>query len=416
MKKELKELVLKAKSASSMLTDLSSKVKNDALLRMASDLEKRQGEIIAANKKDLDRNRESLSKALLDRLMLNEKRIHSMAQSLRDVAKLADPIGEVIDGCVRPNGLWIQKIRTPIGVIAIIYESRPNVTSDCIGLCLKSANASILKGGSEAVNTNRVIYEILLKASLESGIPAGAINFIDSVERKDALYLLKLNDYIDLVIPRGGEGLIKFVEKFSKIPVVKHYKGICHTYVDEYADLDMAYDICFNAKVSKPGVCNAMETLLVHRGIASQFLPPMIKRYKDAGVQIRGCQMTSRIVKDIITAKESDWRTEYLDLILSIKVVANAAEAIEHINYYGSHHSDSIVTENYESALYFLNKIDSACVYVNASTRFTDGYEFGMGAEIGISTDKIPYRGPMGLKELTTYKYIIFGKGQIRNG
>lgn len=411
---ELKDLAFKAKAATSVLSNLSSEIKNSAILRMADDLEKKSQEIIAANKKDLHKNRKNLSKAILDRLMLDEKRIHSMAQSLRQIAALSDPVGEVIDGWLRPNGLWIQKIRAPIGVIAIIYESRPNVTSDCVGLCLKSGNASILKGGKEALNTNKAIYKILLKAATESGIPSGAVNFIDSVERKDIIYLLKLSGYIDLVIPRGGEGLITFIQKFSKIPVVKHYKGICHTYVDKYASLAMAENICFNAKVSRPGVCNAMEILLVHKDIALQFLPQMVKKYKDAGVEIRGCKVTSKIVKDIIMAKESDWRTEYLDLILSVKVVENVAKAVEHINYYGSHHSESIVTENYENALYFLNKVDSACVYVNASTRFTDGYEFGMGAEIGISTDKIPYRGPMGLKELTTYKYIIFGNGQIR--
>lgn len=411
---ELKDLAFKAKAATSVLSNLSSEIKNSAILRMADDLEKKSQEIIAANKKDLHKNRKNLSKAILDRLMLDEKRIHSMAQSLRQIAALSDPVGEVIDGWLRPNGLWIQKIRAPIGVIAIIYESRPNVTSDCVGLCLKSGNTSILKGGKEALNTNKAIYKILLKAATESGIPSGAVNFIDSIERKDIIYLLKLSGYIDLVIPRGGEGLITFIQKFSKIPVVKHYKGICHTYVDKYASLAMAENICFNAKVSRPGVCNAMEILLAHKDIALQFLPQMVKKYKDAGVEIRGCKVTSKIVKDIIMAKESDWRTEYLDLILSVKVVENVAKAVEHINYYGSHHSESIVTENYENALYFLNKVDSACVYVNASTRFTDGYEFGMGAEIGISTDKIPYRGPMGLKELTTYKYIIFGNGQIR--
>lgn len=413
-RRQLKELVLKAKTATFSLLSLSSKIKNDILFRMADDLEKKSKEIIAANKKDLDENKKSLSKALLDRLMLDEKRIHSMAQSLRDIAALDDPVGDVIDGWVRPNGLWIQKVRAPIGVIAIIYESRPNVTSDCIGLCLKSGNVCILKGGKEALNTNRRIYEILLKSATEIGLPIGAINFIDSIERKDIIYLLGLNDYIDLVIPRGGEGLITFVQKFSNIPVVKHYKGICHSYVDKYADLSMAENICFNAKVSRPGVCNAMETLLVHRDVAMQFLPSMIARFKAASVEIRGCPQTCRIVKDIIMATELDWRTEYLDLILSVKVADTIEEAISHINHYGSHHSESIITENYERALRFLDRIDSACVYVNASTRFTDGYEFGMGAEIGISTDKIPARGPMGLKELTTYKYIIFGNGQIR--
>lgn len=412
-KKELRELAKKAKAASYALAELSSTIKNKALFVMAETLLAHSREVLNENKRDLSANK-GLSKALLDRLSLNPARIGLMADSLRQIASLSDPVGELIKGGLRPNGLRILKVRVPIGVVGIIYESRPNVTSDCIGLCLKSGNVSILRGGREAVNTNRVICKLLAKAARESGVPDSAINFIDTTDHKALEYLLGLNEYIDLIIPRGGEGLIRFVYEHSKIPVIKHYKGICHIFVDEFANTDMAGNICFNAKVSRPGVCNAMETLLVHKGIAGSFLPGMLKRYKDAGVEIRGCPKTRKIVKAINKAKEIDWHTEYLDLILSVKVVANIDEAILHINHYGSHHSDAIVTENYQNALAFLHRVDSACVYVNASTRFTDGGEFGLGSEIGISTDKIHARGPMALEELTTYKYMIFGNGQIR--
>lgn len=406
-------LVKKSKAASYELAHLSSEIKNKALLAMARGLEAHSATIIADNKKDLRANK-GLSKALLDRMSVNKGRIKLMADSLRQVAGLNDPVGNVIDGWCRPNGLWIQKVRVPIGVVGIIYESRPNVTSDCIGLCLKSGNVSILKGGSEALNTNRKIYNILLESAKKSAIPENAINFIDSTSYKDLKCLLSLNEYIDLIIPRGGEGLIRFVQDNSKIPVIKHYKGVCHVYIDAYANLEMARNISFNAKVSRPGVCNAMETLLVHKDAAARFLPLMIKKYQDAGVEIRGCPKTFKMVQGIVKAEVSDWYSEYLDLILSVKVVGSLDEAIEHINHYGSHHSDAIVTEDYRNAIDFLNRVDSACVYVNASTRFTDGYEFGMGCEIGISTDKIHARGPMALEELTTYKYMIFGKGQIR--
>ena len=412
--RNLKELAKAAKTASYKLAVLSGAVKNKALVRMAGSLKAKTKEILSANKTDLAKARD-LPKAARERLSLNEQRIKLMADSLLAVAALKDPVGEVIEGALRPNGLWIQKVRVPIGVVAIIYESRPNVTSDCIGLCLKSGNACILKGGSEAITTNRAVYHILKNAAVESGFPAEAINFVDTVERKALTELLALSDSIDLVIPRGGEGLIRFVQKYSRIPVIKHYKGICHTYVDRYADLKMAEDICFNAKVQRPGVCNAMETLLVHNEASCDFLPEMIKRYTQAGVEIRGCAKTIKLVRGIKKAKELDWSTEYLDLILSIKVVDSLDEAITHINHYGSHHSDSIITESYNNAREFLNKVDSACVYVNASTRFTDGYEFGLGAEIGISTDKLHARGPMALPELTSYKYMIFGNGQIRH-
>ena len=411
--KTLLEQAKRAKAASYDLAVLSTEIKNKALVQMARGLECSQKKIIAENRKDLFANR-NLSKALLDRLSLDLARIKLMADSLRQVASLDDPVGDVIDGWVRPNGLWIQKVRVPIGVVAILYESRPNVTSDCIGLCLKSGNACILKGGREAINTNRLIYQVLVEAAKAAGVGEGAINFIDTTGRQAVHNLLNLNDYIDLVIPRGGEGLINFVQKNSKIPVIKHYKGICHVYVDKDADLQMAWNISFNAKVQRPGVCNAMETLLVHKDVAREFLPVMIKKYQEAGVEIRGCQETIKVVRGIKKAREIDWSTEYLGLILSIKVIDDLNQAIRHINHYGSHHSDSIVTENYQSALEFLRRVDSACVYVNASTRFSDGYEFGLGSEIGISTDKIHARGPMALKELTTYKYMIFGKGQVR--
>jgi glutamate-5-semialdehyde dehydrogenase len=302
----------------------------------------------------------------------------------------------------------------PIGVIAIIYEARPNVTSDCIGLCFKSGNSIILRGGSEALNSNLSIYHVLKSVLKRCGIPEGAVNMVFTKDRRAVDILLKLENYIDLVMPRGGEGLIQRVAKISRIPVIKHYKGICHIYVDEQADIEMAQNICFNAKVQRPGVCNAMESMLVHKGIAARFLPGMINRFKQAGVEIRGCSIAQKAVKGIKRAVEKDYHTEYLDMILSVKVVENLEAAIRHINYYGSHHSDSIITENCRNAREFLRRVDSACVYVNASTRFTDGYQFGMGAEIGISTDKLHARGPMALEELTTYKYMVFGSGQIR--
>jgi glutamate-5-semialdehyde dehydrogenase len=337
-----------------------------------------------------------------------------MADSLVELAKLHDPVGEVIKAWRRPNGLWIHKVRAPIGVVAIIYESRPNVTADCIGLCFKSGNSVILRGGSESLRSNLAIFNVLNDVVMKQGIKAGVINLIATADRKAIDELLKQDAYIDLVIPRGGEGLIRHVAQISRIPVIKHYKGICHVYVDDWADLNMALAICFNAKVQRPGVCNAMESMLVHKDVAVRFLPGMIRKFRAAQVEIRGCALTRKIVKDVKLAREKDYATEYLDLILSVKVVSDLAEAIGHINQYGSRHSDSIVTENYDNALAFLRGVDSACVYVNASTRFTDGNQFGLGAEIGISTDKLHARGPMALEELTTYKYMIFGNGQIR--
>jgi len=415
LKQELTNIAKNAQAASRFMVNVSSAIKDEILKEMAAALISKKELILKANKKDIKAAKTSkLPKAFIDRLTLTDKRIKDMSDSLEEIAKLNDPVGEVIKAWRRPNGLWIHKVRSAIGVVAIIYESRPNVTSDCIGLCLKSGNSVILRGGSEAFNSNRAIFGLLQEVIKNYGLPENLVNIVTTKERRAIDLLLKLNDYIDVVIPRGGEGLINRVVKLSRIPVIKHYKGICHVYVDEWADLNMAQNICFNAKVQRPGVCNAMESMLVHKDVAARFLPGMIKKFQAAGVQIRGCALTQKLGLGIRRATQNDYRTEYLDLILSVKVVKDFDEAVDHINYYGSHHSDTIVTENYDYALQFLRQVDSACVYVNASTRFTDGYQFGLGAEIGISTDKLHCRGPMALEELTTYKYMVFGNGQIR--
>jgi glutamate-5-semialdehyde dehydrogenase len=416
LKKEMIALAREAQKSFRDTLTVSSEVKDDALRDMAAALLRSKLDIIKANKKDLSAARASgKSKAFIDRLTLDEKRIKAMSVSLMEIAALPDPVDEVISSLRRPNGLWIHKVRAPIGVIAIIYESRPNVTSDCIGLCFKSGNSVILRGGSEAINSNLCIYNTLRQVLKKYGLPHGMISMVMAQGHKAIAELLKLNEFIDLVMPRGGESLIEAVVKCSRIPVIKHYKGICHVYVDEWADLNMAQKICFNAKVQRPGVCNAMESMLVHQDVAARFLPGMIKQFKQAGVEMRGCPMTQRIGKAAVKkAKDADYSTEYQDLILAIKVVGNLHEAIDRINRYGSHHSDSIVTDNYQHSLEFMRRVDSACVYTNASTRFTDGGQFGMGAEIGISTDKLHARGPMALQELTTYKYMVFGDGQVR--
>jgi len=422
---QIQGLAAAARNASIALAQLDAKIKNAALTAMAGSLEAQSATIIDANKKDIAAaQKDGLSAAIIDRLRLSDTRVKAMADSLRTIASLEDPVGQKISTRKRPNGLVIDKVRVPIGVIFIIYESRPNVTSDCAGLCLKSGNAVILRGGSEAINSNIAIYDIVKGSCKSFGLPEAAITLMRDTDRKAIEILLAQKEYIDLVMPRGGEELINFVTEKSRIAVIKHYKGICHTYVDEEADLNMAERICFNAKVQRPGVCNAMETLLVHKDVAVRFLPSMVKKFRDAGVEIRGCEKMRSIIsaiagpasgaKDIKAATEEDWYTEYLDLILSVKVVEDPDEAIAHIRKYGSMHSETIVTDNQRNADYFLKKVDSACVYVNASTRFTDGGEFGMGAEIGISTEKLHARGPMGLEELTTYKYVIYGNGQIR--
>ncbi|MBZ0167348.1 MAG: glutamate-5-semialdehyde dehydrogenase [Candidatus Omnitrophica bacterium] len=414
--KKIERMAKKAKQASYEMALLKTSVKNAALRKIAKALTAHAGYLERENQRDIRAAQKAkYANALVDRLLLDERRIRGMVQCLKDTIKIQDPVGEVIKSFERPNGLKINKVRTPIGVIGIIYESRPNVTSDCIGLCLKSGNAVILKGGKEADYSNRAIFKIVREALKDSGVPQDAIQQVDSTDRAALTILLKQDASLDLIVPRGGEGLIRFVADNSRIPVVKHYKGVCHTYVSDQADLKMAQNICFNAKVQRPGVCNAMETLLVHEKIAGRFLPAMAADFAHAGVELRGDAPTRRILKKgVKTATVEDWGEEYLELILSVKVVKNTNEAIQHINTYGSQHSDAIVTRDKREADRFLKAVDSASIYVNASTRFTDGYEFGFGAEVGISTDKLHARGPMALEELTTYKYEIYGNGQIR--
>jgi len=406
----------KVKIASRQIALLDTPSKNAALRKMAKALVAQKKYLIKENKKDLACAKVvRLSSALIDRLTLNDKRIAAMAQSLLEMVKIKDPVGEVIKSFKRPNGLRIKKVRTPIGVIGIIFESRPNVTSDCIGLCIKSGNAVFLKGGKEAYHSNKAIYHVLVKALRSSKVPLDAIQLLSSTDRQAVHILLKMNSYVDLIIPRGGEGLIRFVAENSSIPVVKHYKGVCHTYVSDKADIDMARRICMNAKVQRPGVCNAMETMLVHKNIAKRFLPKIAEDLKKAGVELRGDAPTRSILKEgLKKATVKDWYEEYLDLILAIRVVKDTQEAIDHINTYGSMHSDAIVTKDKKEAARFLKAVDSSSVFVNTSTRFADGYEYGFGAEVGISTDKLHARGPMALEELTTYKYIVEGQGQVR--
>ncbi|HQO57094.1 MAG TPA: glutamate-5-semialdehyde dehydrogenase [Candidatus Omnitrophota bacterium] len=411
----IKTMARKAKAAARTLALTRAAEKNKALKFMAQALLENRSRILAENQKDVAAAQKAQHpQALVDRLTLNDKRIQGMVDCLQETAALKDPVGDILEAFPRPNGLKIEKVRVPLGLIGIIYEARPNVTSDCIGLCLKSGNAVILKGGKEALFSNQAIFNVLKKALSRTRIPADVIQMIASTDRQAVQVLLKCNDEVDLIIPRGGEGLIRFVAENSLIPVIKHYKGVCHTYVSDRVDINMAHHICFNAKVQRPGVCNAMETMLVHKDIAARFLPVMLATFRKAGVEIRGCPLTRRIVKGVKPARVQDWSEEYLDLILAVRVVSSVDEAIDHINAYGSHHSDAIVTDDKKEARYFLQKVDSACVYHNASTRFTDGYEFGFGAEIGISTDKLHARGPMALQELTTYKYTVWGKGQIR--
>jgi len=415
IKEEILEMAKKAKKASKVLATLSSEEKNKALEEMALAIEKNTEKIKEENAKDIQEAKEKgLSSALIDRLALTDKRIASLSKSLRQIISLEDPVGKIESMWKRPNGLFVGKMVVPLGVIGIIYESRPNVTVDAASLCLKAGNAVLLRGGSEAIRSNCILVDILNEALKKTKVPPESIQLVRTTSREAVMQMLKLDEYIDVIIPRGGESLIRTVVENSTIPVIKHYKGVCHVFVEREADLKMAEEICFNAKVQRPGVCNAMETLLVDKEIAKSFLPKMIGRFKEAKVEIRGDEKVREIVPDVKPATEEDWFTEYLDLILSVKVVDGLEEAIEHINYYGSHHSDAIVTNNYSKAKKFLQEVDSAAVYVNASTRFTDGGEFGMGAEIGISTQKLHARGPMGIKELTSYKFIILGEGQIR--
>lgn len=401
--------------AANGMANLSPSLKKKALLAMAKAIEEKALNIKSKNRIDLKKAKEEgLTPALIDRLTLNDKRIKDMAKGLKEIAKLPDPIGEVIEEKLRPNGLRIEKVRVPLGVIAIIYESRPNVTSDAVGLCLKAGNAVILRGGSEAINSNMIIARVLQQAAYSSGIPQGAIQLVETTDREAVFQLIKMDEFIDVVIPRGSEEMIKKIKASATVPVIGHGKGLCHTYVDKNADLKMAERICFNAKVQRPGVCNAMETLLVHKDIAGEFLPGMIRKFEEAKVEIRGDEKTKKMFPHIKSATEEDWSTEYLDLILSVKVVGSLSEAIDHISKYGSSHSEAIVTRDKDAAHRFLKEVDAASVFWNASTRFTDGGEFGMGAEIGISNQKLHARGPMGVRELTSTKFVIYGKGQIR--
>jgi glutamate-5-semialdehyde dehydrogenase len=405
----------RARAAAALLATVSTGIKNEALLKMAASLERDEKTLIGENGKDLQEGeRRGLSKALMDRLTLNAKRIGEMAQGLREVAALPDPVGEVVGMRRRPNGMQVGRVRVPIGVIGIIYESRPNVTADSAALCLKAGNAVFLRGGSEAIHSNRAIVGVLSAAGEKAGLPADAITFVDTTDRQAVHEMLKLDESIDLIIPRGGEELIKTVSEHARMPVIKHDKGLCHTYVDEDADLAKAERIAFNAKVQRPATCNATETLLVHQKTAPVFLPGMIRRFLDAGVELRGCPKTRTFGEGIREAVEEDWKTEHLDLILNVRVVADMDEAIVHMRTYGSRHSEAIVTENHSRAMRFLQEVDAAAVFVNASTRLHDGYQFGLGAEIGISTTRIHARGPMGLEELTSLKFIVLGDGQIR--
>lgn len=414
----MSELIAKGKSAkeaSYELMNISTQQKNNALKKIAENLVLHSAEIIEKNKLDIKNYMDKgMGPQMVDRLMLNEERIASIAEGVRQIAELEDPVGEIVSMKKRPNGLLIGQKRVPLGVIGIIYESRPNVTVDAASLCLKSSNAVMLRGSGDAINSNMELVRIMKMSLAQTGINEGAIELVEDTSRETASQFMKLNDYLDVLIPRGGAGLIKTTLANATVPVIETGTGNCHVYVDEFADIEMAYNILINAKTSRTSVCNACESLLVHKNIKDKFMAEAVKKLKDKNVEVRGCEETVKICSDVIPATEEDYGTEFLDLIISVKVVESIDEAIKHINKYGTGHSETIVTESYTNSQRFLNEVDAACVYVNASTRFTDGFEFGFGAEIGISTQKMHARGPMGLKELTTSKYIIYGNGQIR--
>lgn len=416
----MSELITKctaAKAAAQKLVSVSTTQKNDALKAIAQALLDRTDEILSANKTDIENARNNGTReAMIDRLTLTKERIKSISDGVCEVAALNDPIGEVINMTQRPNGLMIGKKRVPMGVIGIIYEARPNVTVDAAALCLKTSNACILRGGSEAINSNTAIMRIMQEAAYLCGIPEGTLNIIEDTSRETATALMRMNGYVDMLIPRGGKGLIKSVVENATVPVVETAAGNCHIYVDEFADFDMATNIVMNAKVQRPSVCNAAETLLIDSKIANNFIPVIFEKLIDAGVEIRADEISHSICSDgTIPATEDDYYTEYNDYIISVKVVNGVADAIEHINKYNTKHSEAIITDSYENAQKFLNEVDAAAVYVNASTRFTDGFEFGFGAEIGISTQKMHARGPMGLEALTSVKYVVYGSGQVRS-
>jgi glutamate-5-semialdehyde dehydrogenase len=412
---ELDEIGKKARQASKELSHLNTEQKNRILSRVADLLEQSVPVILKANQADLKGAGEmGLKGAILERLTLSDERIKGIAEGLRQIVQLEDPVGEIMEMKRRPNGLLIGKKRVPLGVVGVIYESRPNVTADVAGLCIKTGNVCVLRGGKEAFRSNNAIVEIFHQAIIECGLDLNMVQLVQDTSRESAVEMMKLNEYLDILIPRGGAGLIQAVVRNSTVPVIETGVGNCHIYVDDAADLEKAVAIVYNAKTQRPGVCNAAESLLVHEKVAASVLPSIGASLKKGGVEIRGDDQTCTLIPDAVPATEEDWSTEYLDLVISSKVVGSVEEAVDHINRYGSMHSESIITENYSHAQYFLERVDAAAVYVNASTRFTDGFEFGYGAEIGISTQKLHARGPMGLKELTTSKYIIYGSGQIR--
>lgn len=415
IQKQVETIGKQARDASRTLMGFSEDQKNRVLTAMADALDDHRKTISKQNQKDVDEARDNgLSDAMVDRLILNEKRMDAMIRGVRDIAELPDPVGRVLKSWQKENGLELRKISVPIGVIGMIYESRPNVTADAAALCLKASNAIILRGGSEAFGSNRAIADAMLEGGRSAGLPDHALQLIPIRDREAVKQLITMDQYVDLIIPRGGEGLIRAVAENATVPVLKHYKGVCHVYVDHGADYEKAWSIVENAKCQRPGVCNAAETLLVERNVAEKWLPEMCGRLRNRNVELRGCQRSREIEPDMKEATEEDWNTEYLDLILSVKIVDGIEEAVRHINLYGTGHSDAIVTENPENQDYFGKMVDSAAVYINASTRFTDGAEFGMGAEIGISTDRLHARGPVALEELTTYKYVVTGQGQVK--
>ncbi len=418
LQEHVEDLVRGARGASSCLLSVMTETKNAALEAMACGLEEQREDILEANEKDIaaliEKDPDAQTSALVDRLRLTDARIQAMANGIREIAALPDPVGESSKMWERPNGMRVGRMRVPIGVIGIIYESRPNVTADAAALCLKSGNACVLRGGSESIHSNIAIATILSEAAEKHGIPAGAITFVDRPEREAVKVLLKLDQWIDVIIPRGGESLMNVIREESTIPVIKHDKGVCHIYVDANADLEMAQAVCINAKVQRPSTCNALESLLVHQNIVRTFLPNFLKAIKAAGVEVRGCPKTCELDSEVRAATEEDYGSEYLSLILTVKIVKNMEEALEHIKTYGSQHTESILTKDYGRAMRFLREVDAGTVMVNASTRLNDGYEFGLGAEIGISTTRFHARGPMGLEQLTCSKFIVMGSGQIR--
>ncbi|MCW9013344.1 MAG: glutamate-5-semialdehyde dehydrogenase [Gammaproteobacteria bacterium] len=411
----MQQLGQRARAASVAMSRAESSAKNRALLAIADAIDAATDQLKAENARDLDAGRANgLDAAMLDRLELNDERIAGMSEGLRQIAALQDPVGEISDMAYRPSGIQIGKMRVPLGVIGIIYESRPNVTADAAGLCLKSGNATILRGGSEAIHSNQAVARCIQQGLIEAGLPAEAVQVVETTDRAAVGELITAKEYVDVIIPRGGKGLIERISNEARVPVIKHLDGICHVYIDDQADQHKAVEVAFNAKTHRYGVCNAMETLLINETVAADVLPELVKRYQAEGVELRGCAKTRDLIQDMKTATEADWDTEYLAPILSIKLVDSMDDAITHINTHGSHHTDSIITENYSKARRFLREVDSSSVMINASTRFADGFEYGLGAEIGISTDKIHARGPVGLEGLTSQKYVVLGDGHIR--